>query len=108
MSLLDECLAAYGGLARWRAEEAVEAFDRALLPREDFFEARLYKGRTMYRICHSMQAHWRAVHDALGDHVSEEERRECLLPVEQAFHCWVRRCQESLEAASGLRPKDAA
>ena len=24
MSLLDECLAAYGGLERWRAEEAVE------------------------------------------------------------------------------------
>ena len=106
-SYLDDGEHAHESFDRERVEEAVEAFDRAILARQDFYEARLFKARTMVRLAHGVQAHWRAASSALAERMTEEQRDECLRPVGQAFHCWFRRTLESLETASRLRPKDA-
>ncbi len=94
-------------VSRERLADAVEVFDRAILLRPDFFEARLFKGRTLNHLCHALQAHWRVFHDSLSTRMSERDRGECLRPVELLFHCCCRRTLESLEWSARLRPTDA-
>jgi len=98
-----------GEVFDWDAsDEAVESLDRALLLLPDFFEARLYKGRTLYRACHAAQARLRALAAAVAhEQTGEEAARAYLRPYQLLFQCYFDRARESLQAAARLRPGDA-
>ena len=81
-------------------DEAVEAFDRALLLSPDFYEARLYKGLALYRSCHAAQSALNALGHAARRVLDEASAHQYLRPLQLAYGCYFERALESLGAAA--------
>jgi tetratricopeptide (TPR) repeat protein len=84
-----------------RQEQALDAFDEAILLDPEYFDARFHKGLTLIRLAHAAQARLRVMADLLKEHGPT-----VLQPYQVAFQSTVRRAQESLDEAARLRPRD--
>ena len=91
-----------------RNDEAIEAFDQAILLEPDYFQARLYKGQVLGNAFHSALSQAKTTQDVAGQLLSEEAANDYLRSHVAAIEGYLDRARDSFHAAAQIRPDDGA
>jgi tetratricopeptide (TPR) repeat protein len=87
-------------------DQAVDAFDEAILLEPDYFAARLSKAQALVRSCHAAQATYRVIAHVAGEQLGAEMAEDYLRPFVRSFECCFARACESFDAAIRVGPDD--
>jgi tetratricopeptide (TPR) repeat protein len=90
-----------------RNDQAIDAFDKALLLRPDDADARLYKGLALLRAGAAAQSRYRTLADAAArSGMAEDAARAYLRPHLLAYRGCLARARECFDHVTRLRPDD--
>ena len=89
-----------------RNDQAIDAFDEAVLLEPDYFAARLFKGRALVGSAHAAQALSRIIAHVVNEDWGPELAQDYLRPFALSYQCCFVRARESFDAAIRVRPEN--